>query len=191
VAAARTRVVAAQSQVDEFRIGLVCEHAAAWREHAARVREGAAAAGDETTVVSVAVQGNLDGASVEPQLRYKRVVLAEEAAQAEARAAHLQGYLQRGDALAGESLAVLVGQFGAVAGGCGDCCGVAVTSSKVPFSAEQQLQVANEILTVAVVRSWCRLTRLWRRYAPRLVSVWGCWRWLRNSALLGLNCATC
>lgn len=53
-------------------------------------------------------QGDSDA---EPQLRYRRVVLSEEAAAADGRAAWLDGYLLRGNALDSESLARLVGEL--------------------------------------------------------------------------------
>jgi hypothetical protein len=77
----------------------------------ARCRARAAAVGDETTVVSVMVQGGLDGARMEPRLEFTRNVLADEAARAHGRADWLNGYLARGDALSGESLAVLLTQL--------------------------------------------------------------------------------
>jgi hypothetical protein len=52
-----------------------------------------------------------DGDSVEPQLRYRRVVLLEEAAAADQKASWLDGYLLRGDALDSESLARLFGEL--------------------------------------------------------------------------------
>lgn len=57
------------------------------------------------------MSGGLQRARAEPRLAFVRNVLADEAAQADARAAHLEGYLLRGDALGGESLAVLVSQL--------------------------------------------------------------------------------
>jgi hypothetical protein len=98
VAAARTRVVAAQGRVDEFRVCLVREHAAAWRAHAEDLRRRAAESGDETMVVPVAVQGGLDGARMEPRLQFTRNVLSDEADAADQRADWLSGYLQCGDA---------------------------------------------------------------------------------------------
>jgi hypothetical protein len=111
LAAARAEVVKAQGAVDKFRVGLVREHADAWRGHAEDWRRRAAAAGDETTVVSVAVQGGLDGTRMEPRLQFTRNVLSDEADAADQRAEWLDGYLQRGDALQGDALAVLVGQL--------------------------------------------------------------------------------
>ena len=101
----------AQSHVYEFRIGLVREHANAWRQHAEELRRQAAEAGDATQVVSVAVQGGSDGARMEPRLEFTRNVLADEAARADGRADWLNGYLARGDALSGESLAILLTQL--------------------------------------------------------------------------------
>jgi hypothetical protein len=49
--------------------------------------------------------------ATEPKLVFVRNQLTAEADQADARAAWLDGYLQRGDALAGDVLAVLVGQL--------------------------------------------------------------------------------
>jgi hypothetical protein len=111
VAAARGRVAAAQSRVDELRVGFVREHAQILREHSQTLRERAAAAGDETEVVSVVRFVGPGNAVEEPQLRFRRVILAEQAAAADGRADWLDGYLQRGDALRGESLATLVGQL--------------------------------------------------------------------------------
>jgi hypothetical protein len=94
------------------RRGLVREYAEAWRRHAEDCRRRAADAGDETVVVPTVRSGGPEGAVETPELRYKRVVLAEQAAAADGRADWLSGYLQRGDQLAGESLATLVGQLG-------------------------------------------------------------------------------
>jgi hypothetical protein len=53
------------------------------------------------------------GASVEaePQLRYKRAVLLEQAAAADQRASWIEGYLARGDALTSQDLATLASQL--------------------------------------------------------------------------------
>jgi hypothetical protein len=75
------------------------------------LREQAAAAGDETTVVSVTVSGGLDGPRVEPRLEYLRNTLADEAAAADAKADWLDSYLLRGDGLDSASLARLVGEL--------------------------------------------------------------------------------
>jgi hypothetical protein len=48
---------------------------------------------------------------MEPRLEFTRNVLSDDAAQADARVAHLEGYLARADVLAGESLALLVSQL--------------------------------------------------------------------------------
>ena len=53
-------------------------------------------------------QGDSDAA---PQLRYKRVVLAEQAIAADAKADWVAGYLARGDALTSDDLATLVSQL--------------------------------------------------------------------------------
>jgi hypothetical protein len=112
ISAARGAVTVAQSRVDEFRTGLVREHAEAWRAHAELLRQRAVDAGDETTVTSVAVQGGLDGARMEPRLAFVRNVLGDQADRADATASHLQGYLLRGNGLTSEALATLVGQLG-------------------------------------------------------------------------------
>jgi hypothetical protein len=111
VAAARGQVAAAQSRVDEFRVRLVREHAAAWRERAQRLRREAEDAGDSTIVVPVRTVGGLDGDSVEPQLRYRRAVLLESAGQADRRSTWIDGDLARGDALDSQALAALVSQL--------------------------------------------------------------------------------
>ena len=112
VAAARGQVTAAQSRVDEFRIGLVREHAQAWRAYAEELRRQADDCGDETVIVPVdRFGGHGDSVEAEPQLRYRRVVLAEEAAAADGKAAWLEGYLLRGHALTSQDLAVLVSQL--------------------------------------------------------------------------------
>ena len=61
------------------------------------------------------VSGGLLGARTEPRLECTRNVLNDEAAQADARADWLEGYLARGDALGGESLARPSQPVGAVA----------------------------------------------------------------------------
>ena len=99
VAAARTEVVVAQSRVEVFRRGLLGTHAKAWREHAQPLRQQAETVGELETV-TVAVQtvvGGL-GSSVEPEprLRFRRTVLGELAAAADAYAAWIEGYLARG-----------------------------------------------------------------------------------------------
>jgi hypothetical protein len=108
---ARSSVTLAQSRLDVFRRDLIRSHAAEWRRHAERLRLRAAESGDETTVVSVMVQGGVDGARMEPRLEFTRNVLADQAARADATASHLEGRLLAGDALAGESLALLVTQL--------------------------------------------------------------------------------
>jgi hypothetical protein len=92
---------------------LVRDHADVWRNHAVELRRQAEGCGDETVVVAVRRFLGEGDSDAEPQLRYKRVVLAEDAAAADGLMgwAHLEGYLARGDALAGESLALLVTQL--------------------------------------------------------------------------------
>jgi hypothetical protein len=111
VAAARGAVLVAQGRMDEFRRSLVREHVEAWRQRAGVLRQRAVEAGDETTIVAVAVQGVLDGARMEPRLEYVRNLLQAEADQADQTTSWLEGYLARGDSLAGESLALLVSQL--------------------------------------------------------------------------------
>ena len=111
VAAARSRVVVAQSRVDVFRRDLVAQHATAWRRHTVVLRERAVEAGDATQVVSVAVSGGLEGSRMEPRLTFVRNVLSDEAAAADRQADWLSGYLLRGDQLAGSDLERLVSQL--------------------------------------------------------------------------------
>jgi hypothetical protein len=112
VTAAQGEVTLAQSRLDEWRRGLVDEHAAVWRTHAERLRQQAEETDElETTVVKVHVFGG-QGDRVEPQLVFVRTQLLEQADQSDARATHLEARLAIGDALnAGESLALLVSQL--------------------------------------------------------------------------------
>jgi hypothetical protein len=111
VAAARGNVAVAQSRVDELRRGLVEEYSRAWRVHAEQLRQEAEDAGDETLTVPVVRYGGPDGAVETPELRYRRVVLAEEAAAADQKASWLDGYLARGDALDSQTLSGLVAEM--------------------------------------------------------------------------------
>lgn len=83
-----------------------------WRVHAQRLRQDAKDAGDATVIVPVhRVGGQGDLEDAEPQLCYKRVVLAEQAIAADQRAAWLDGYLARGSALTSQDLAGLVAEL--------------------------------------------------------------------------------
>jgi hypothetical protein len=108
---ARGEVTKAQGRLDTFRRALVRDHADVWRNHAAELRRRAEDAGDETVVVPVRKFLGQGDSGAEPTLRYRRVVLAEEAAAADGKAAWLDGYLARGDALTSQDLAVLVSQL--------------------------------------------------------------------------------
>ena len=65
-------------------------------------------------VVSVAVQGGLEGSRFEPRLTFVLNVLSDEADQADRRADWLDGYLARGDQLAGADLERLCSQLEAL-----------------------------------------------------------------------------
>jgi hypothetical protein len=111
IGAARANVILVQSRLDEFRTGLVREHVEAWRQHAGVLRQKAAEAGDETTVVAVRAERPGLGDSFEPKLEYIRNLLAAEADQADQTVTWLEGYLLRGDSLAGADLELLVSQL--------------------------------------------------------------------------------
>jgi hypothetical protein len=99
VGAARGKVTAAQSRLDDFRIGQLTEHAQAWRAHAAELRRQAETVDAlETVVVSVQTTagGFGDLFEPEPRLRFRRTVLGEMAAAADQHAAWIEGYLLRG-----------------------------------------------------------------------------------------------
>jgi hypothetical protein len=96
ISAARSKVNLAQSRLDQHRLGLLTEHAQAWRAHAEDLRRQAAESGDETVVVTVRRFGGMGDSLVdEPRLEFKRNQLNIEADQADAKAGWLANQLLR------------------------------------------------------------------------------------------------